>query len=165
MSDMSDFGCHIQDFFLSLFHTLSSSWDEICQLTLKSNLSQRTMVILSLEIEITEFKSCKLKYEYSPNFSDLFSRSSPHFGLFPWKWSVSHSVMSNSLWPQSPLDSSVCGILQARILKWVAIPFSRGSSQPRDWTQVSRIAGRFFTSGSTLLYMLIWNHPFQSCTR
>ena len=36
------------------------------------------------------------------------------------------------------------GILQARILEWVAIPSSRGSSQPRDQTQVSRIAGRFF---------------------
>ena len=33
--------------------------------------------------------------------------------------------------------SSVCGILQARILKWIAIPFSRGSSQPRDTTQLS----------------------------
>ena len=41
---------------------------------------------------------------------------------------------------------SVHGLLQARILEWVVIPFSRGSSQPRDQTQVSRIAGRFFTS-------------------
>ena len=40
----------------------------------------------------------------------------------------------------------VHGILQARILEWVAFPFSRGSSQLRDQTQVSRIAGRFFTS-------------------
>ena len=40
--------------------------------------------------------------------------------------------------------SSVQGILQARILEWVAMSFSRGSSQPRDLTQVSRIAGRFF---------------------
>ena len=39
----------------------------------------------------------------------------------------------------SPLGSSVHGILQARILEWVAIPFSRGSSQPRDRTQVSCI--------------------------
>ena len=38
------------------------------------------------------------------------------------------------------------GILQARILEWVAVPFSRGSSQPRDQTQVSHIAGEFFTS-------------------
>ena len=36
-----------------------------------------------------------------------------------------------------------------RILEWVAFPFSRASSQPRDWTQVSRIAGRFFTSWAT----------------
>ena len=46
----------------------------------------------------------------------------------------------------SPLGSSVHGISQARILEWVAMPSSRGSSQPRDWTQVSCIAGRFFTT-------------------
>ena len=40
----------------------------------------------------------------------------------------------------------ILGILQARILEWVAIPFSRGSSQPRDQTQASCIAGRLFTS-------------------
>ena len=40
--------------------------------------------------------------------------------------------------------SSIHGILQARILEWVAISFSRGSSQPRDRTQVSHIAGRRF---------------------
>ena len=45
----------------------------------------------------------------------------------------------------SPPGSSVHGILQARILEWVAIPFSRGSSGPIDETQVSCIAGRFFT--------------------
>ena len=38
------------------------------------------------------------------------------------------------------------GILQARILEWVAFLFSRGSFQPRDWSQVSRITGRFFTN-------------------
>ena len=44
----------------------------------------------------------------------------------------------------SPPGSSVHGILQVRILEWVAIPFSRGPSWPRDQTQVSCIAGRFF---------------------
>ena len=44
------------------------------------------------------------------------------------------------------MDYTVHGILQARILEWVDFPFSRGSSQPRDQTQVSHIAGRFFTS-------------------
>ena len=43
----------------------------------------------------------------------------------------------------------VHGILQARILEWVAFASSRGSSQPRDWTQVSHTAGRFFTSWAT----------------
>ena len=45
-----------------------------------------------------------------------------------------------------PMDYRVHGILQARILEWVTFPFSRWSSQPRDQTQVSCIAGRFFTS-------------------
>ena len=43
-------------------------------------------------------------------------------------------------------DYIVHGILQARMLEWLAFPFSRGSSQPRDQTLVSHIAGRFFTS-------------------
>ena len=44
-----------------------------------------------------------------------------------------------------PMNYTVHGILQARILEWVAAPFSRESSQPRDRTQVSHIAGGFFT--------------------
>ena len=46
----------------------------------------------------------------------------------------------------TPWINTVHGILQARILEWVAFPFSKNFSQPGDWTQVSRIAGRFFTS-------------------
>ena len=49
----------------------------------------------------------------------------------------------------SLLGFSVHGILQARILKWADIPFSRGFFQPRDWTCVSCIAGRFFTIWAT----------------
>ena len=59
--------------------------------------------------------------------------------------SESHSVVSGSLQP----DCIVHGILQSRTLEWVAFPFSRGSSQPRDRTQVSRIAGGFFTTSPT----------------
>ena len=58
--------------------------------------------------------------------------------------SESHSVVSNSL-----QSHTVHGILQARVLEWVAVPSSRGSSQPRDRTQVSCIAGGFFTSWAT----------------
>ena len=60
------------------------------------------------------------------------------------KWKVLSHVQ---LW--DPMDYRVHGILQARILEWVAFPFSKGSSQSRDWTQVSSIAGRFFTSLAT----------------
>ena len=45
-----------------------------------------------------------------------------------------------------PMEYTVHGILQARILEWLAFPFSRVSFQTRDQTQVSHIAGRFFTS-------------------
>ena len=59
--------------------------------------------------------------------------------------------MSDSLRPvdYSPPSSSIHGILQARILEWVAISFSRGSSQPRDRTQVSHLAGRHFNLCAT----------------
>ena len=49
----------------------------------------------------------------------------------------------------SPPGSSIHGILQTRIRLWVATPFFRASSRPRDWTQVSSIAGRFFTVSAT----------------
>ena len=68
--------------------------------------------------------------------------------------SESRLVVSNSL---RPMDCIVHGILQARILEWVAFPFSRGSSQPRDWTQVSHIAGGFFTSWATREAQEYWS--------
>ena len=58
----------------------------------------------------------------------------------------------------SPPSSSVHGILQARILEWVAIPFSRESSQRRYPTQVSCISGSFFTNWATLLSLFALMH-------
>ena len=65
----------------------------------------------------------------------------------------------------SPPGSSVHGILQARILKWVAIPFSRGSSQPRGWTWISCIAGRFFTIWATKTFLYKWTRQRLHVTR
>ena len=62
---------------------------------------------------------------------------------------VTHERAQSCLTFYDPKDCTVHGILQARILEWVALPFFGGSSQPRDQTQVSRIAGRFFTSCAT----------------
>ena len=75
-----------------------------------------------------------------------------------WWWS--HSVVSDSY---DPMDyslpvSSVHGILQARILESLAILFARGSSQPRDWTQVSCIAGGFFTNWATRKVVAAYNN-------
>ena len=68
-------------------------------------------------------------------------KSLSRVGLFATPW-ISHRVL---------------GILQARVLEWVAFPFSRESSQPRDWTQVSHIAGRFFTSWATSEAQEYWS--------
>ena len=57
----------------------------------------------------------------------------------------------------NPMDYMVHGILQARMLERVAFPFSRGSSQPRDRTQVSSIADRFFTSWDTREAQEYWS--------
>ena len=64
---------------------------------------------------------------------------------------LSHSILLTLCEPRdcSPPGSFVHGILQARILEWVAILFSRASSQCRDLTWVSRIAGRLFTVWAT----------------
>ena len=71
--------------------------------------------------------------------------TSTFFLLWKWKWkSLSHV----QLFVTHGLHT-VLGILRTIILEWVAFPFSRGSSQPRDWTQVSCVAGRFFTSWAT----------------
>ena len=70
----------------------------------------------------------------------------------------------------NPMDYTVHGILQARILGWVTFPFSKGSSQPRDWTQISCVAGGFFTTWATRealrtidLNSIIWGIIIGQC--
>ena len=77
---------------------------------------------------------------------------------------LSHLWLCNALDDSLP-GSSVHGILQSRVLEWVAISFSRGSSWPRDWTQISCTAGSCLPSespgkpgGSCLMYHLyVWS--------
>ena len=107
---------------------------------------------------------CDLRGDLRTEFSGESSALIPNHPKAPckWrlkvcKWSESHSVMSDSLW--HCMDCIVHGILQARILEWVAVPFSRGSSQPRDWIQVSCIGGGFFpgwATGKSLGKALLW---------
>ena len=65
----------------------------------------------------------------------------------------------------SPPGSSVHGILQARVLEWVAMPFSRGSSWPRDRTQVFCLAGNFFTVWATREAHSLWPTPLNGYFR
>ena len=84
-----------------------------------------------------------------------------------WRSEVKFAQSCPTLWDSkycSPPGSSVHGVLQARIPEWVAIPFSGGSSWPRDWTWVSCIAGRFFTVWATREVQEYWSglpFPFQ----
>ena len=71
--------------------------------------------------------------------------------MWKWKWKFVSCVLTLFFFLVvltlcDPMDYTVHGILQARILEWVAFSFSKGSSQPRDWTQVSLIVGEFSTS-------------------
>ena len=91
-----------------------------------------------------------------PEVHSKYQRKIPRFwqgeGKLPFLNTSKHSVLLNKACPQRklvhvkllplcptlcPPDSTVHGILQARILEWVAMPSSRGSSWPRDWTHVS----------------------------
>ena len=76
-----------------------------------------------------------------------------HIQVFVWKCLHAKSLLSCPTLCDpvdcSPPGSSAYGILQARIVKWVALPFSRGSSWLMDWTGVSHIAGRFITHQAT----------------
>ena len=81
----------------------------------------------------------------------------------PWDKTGVPCVLSPQSCPNlcNPMDCSppvsfAMRILQARILEWVAMPSSRGSSQPRDRTQVSCIASRFFTIWATRRLSLTW---------
>ena len=77
------------------------------------------------------------------------------FHTLPGQSTAPRSLCVCAQWPShvwlcnpmdcSPPGSSVHGILQARILEWVATSYSRESSQPREWTCISCLAGRFFT--------------------
>ena len=85
-------------------------------------------------------------------------------------WRVCHSLLQWTTFCQTsppcrdPRDYTVHGILQARILEWVAFPFSRGCLQPRNWAQASCIAGSFFSSWATREAHLVIRRQLISLT-
>ena len=94
--------------------------------------------------------------------NDSWSRkASPQDGLLVCQWWGIQQFVNWKLFTRvclcNPMAYTVHGIFQARILKWVAFPFSRRLTQLRDWTQVSCIAGRFFTSWATREAQKYWS--------
>ena len=110
---------------------------------------------------------CVQVFEASPTLKQTNKKQTFFYNFF---WNISAQSFQ-SVWLCNSLDcsppgSSVHRILRVRILEWVAMPFSRGTSQPRDWIHVpctSCIAGRFFTAEplgkpileSSLIYLSI----------
>ena len=99
----------------------------------------------------TDVKQCQTKYtqrkekqtEHGSEIRQLLMRARERKERVRAEWDLGHGSQ-NRQWQLGV--SSVHGIPQARILEWVAIPFSRGSSEPRDGTWVFCIAGRIFTT-------------------
>ena len=83
-----------------------------------------------------------------------------------WVKLFSHVWLSAIPWTIAyDIGSSLPGIFQAEVLEWLAISFSRGSSQPKDWTQVSHIACRRFTIWATREAQLFTWHSIKGKTR
>ena len=106
------------------------------------------------------FSSHTMKYSYLKGSDECISshRIAPSCQKIPC--APSQSILKSQKWSEvkvtqscltlcNHMDYTVHGIQLARILEQVAFPFSRESSKPRDWTQVSRIADGFFTSWAT----------------
>ena len=123
------------------------------------HLSNRTDFIFTVSI-VLPFLECHIvEVTQKVAFSDWFL----WLGFYYYKEKKKKKVAQSCLTLYEPLDcsppgTSAHGIFQARILEWVAIPFSRGSSWPRDRTQVSCIAGRCFNLWATreadIMFML-----------
>ena len=110
--------------------------------TIRRAIQHRISFLVFILVTLTHFRMISFKrntYEYTHNCTQVDYRS---FDLWlrKWKWKLLSCVwLFETSW-------TVHEILQARIVEWVAFPVSRGSSQPRDQTQISRTAGGFFTT-------------------
>ena len=90
----------------------------------------------NIKSQVWEFREHKARKNGKHRNTSKLTTLKPRHNLFNWKKvKVAHSCPTLC----DPIGYTVHGILQARILEWVASPFSRESSQPRDWTQVSHM--------------------------
>ena len=109
------------------------------------------------ESDVTEWLSHSPFFLFLERWAGWVTSKWKHGEKEKKQWKVKAKVAHLCPTLCDPMDYTVHGILQARILEWVAFPFSRGSSQPRDQTQVSHIAGGFFTSWATREAQEYWS--------
>ena len=127
----------------------ATPWTVAYQISLPFTISWSLFKIMSLESVMLSNHLILILLSHMHTSRLLSTFTSYHQVLF-----VCVLVAQSCLTLCDPMDhcpwgSSVHGIFQARILEWVVISFSRGSPQPRDWTQVSCIADRLFTFWAT----------------
>ena len=122
---------------LSCISLFATPWTAACQTSLSFTLSQS---LLRFSESVMLSKHLLLCHALL-----LLPSVFPSIRVF----SLSLRKLLSHVWLCDLMDYIVHGVFQARILEWVAVPFSRGSSQPRDQTQVSCTAGGFFTSWAT----------------
>ena len=148
------------------------------------SLSHVWLFVTPRTIQSTEFSRPEYRVGSHSLLQGIFPTQGSNLGLLNYRkflYYLSYQRSLNSAWTDSfnphnsPIERSkvkvaqscltlcdlvdyiVHGILQARILEWVPFLFSRASSQPRDWTQVSRISDGFFTSWSTRETQEYWS--------
>ena len=154
-----------------LVYPLSASgYGTLPPLAAVNNAAVNTSVQTSLCVSMSSFLECTLRWkccaQYASKFGKLSSDHRSGKGQFSFQFQrkavpknaqVKVKVAQSCPTLCDPMAYTVHGVLQARILEWVAFPFSRGSSWLRDRTQVSCIAGRFFTSWVTRETQEYWS--------
>ena len=126
---------------------------------LGSKLNQQGDINNALDIERESEESTLMKY---PLLENQLSKASCALDYLKWS-EVTQSCPTLCNPMDCSLPGSIHGIFQARILEWVAITFSRGSSRPRDRIRVSHIAGRRFTIWATreAIWSFVQNQIFS----
>ena len=131
--------------------SLSLAWAEKCNAEfLEEPGDGNVWVILS------HSSSSRCLQPIQPSFTVINPHLSAHLNATVYEI-LKVKVIQSCLTLCDPMDCRVLGILQARILEWVAFPLSRGSSQSRDGTQVSHNADRFFTSWASREAQEYWS--------
>ena len=135
-----------------IYFSIHRDWPD-CHKYIPRTLNSYNLLVLSWSVTEAEYTGpFKLKIRYEPFLKRLKinrTKKKRKTREIHWPTFVFLEVTQLYLTLCNPMDYTVHTILQARILEWVAIPFSRGSSQPRNRTQFSYIVGRFFTNWAT----------------